>query len=403
MAEYVCKFATAGGHVTSQTEQAASEAELRQRLLAQGYYVFSVHPKEAFKERLRSLQARKIKADDFLIFNQQFLTLSKSGLPLQKSLDLLARQTRSDALREALEGVQESVRGGAMISEAFETTGSFPKIYCATLRAGERSGNLDRVLAQYVAYQKLRRSFRKKFVAALIYPSILLVFLTVLVTFVVGYIVPQFADLYSALEVKLPVATQIVIAVSLSLNKLALAILAAVVAGIFGFRAAFHSAKVRLKWDGIKYKLPVVGKLLLKFSVAEFARTLSTLLQGGIPVVAALEITKESVSSPLLSLAISQAQKEVTGGRGLSSSLRMSGFFPPIALDMVEVGETTGALPSMLEGLAEFFEEDVSIDLATLVALVDPLMIGSIAIVVAFVLIAFYLPLFSLAGQVGSH
>src|SRR5690349_12479778 len=148
MAEYICKFATAGGQVTSQTEQAASEAEARQRLLAQGYYVFSVHPKEAFKERLRSFNTRKIKADDFLIFNQQFLTLSKSGLPLQKSLDLLARQTRSEALREALEGVQESVRGGSMISEAFEATERFPKIYCATLRAGERSGNLDRVLAQ---------------------------------------------------------------------------------------------------------------------------------------------------------------------------------------------------------------------------------------------------------------
>lgn len=403
MAEYICKFATAGGHVMNQTEQAASESELRQRLLAQGYYVFSVHPKEALKERLRSFGARKIKADDFLIFNQQFLTLSKSGLPLQKSLDLLARQTRSEALRAALEAVQESVRGGAMISEAFEAVGRFPKIYSSTLRAGERSGNLDRVLAQYVAYQKIRRSFRKKFVAALIYPAVLVVFLIILVTFVIGFIVPQFAALYADLEVKLPLATQVMIAISMTLKRIAVVILAAVVTGIFGIRAAFRSAKVQLKWDALKFNLPVVGKLLLKFSVAEFARTLSTLLQGGIPVVAALEITKESVSSPLLALAIAQAQREVTGGRSLSASLRMSGFFPPIALDMVEVGETTGALPGMLEGLAEFFEEDVSIDLATLVALVDPLMIGSIAIVVAFVLIAFYLPLFSLAGQVGAR
>ncbi|HEV2348334.1 MAG TPA: type II secretion system F family protein [Terriglobia bacterium] len=403
MADYVCKFATAGGRMMSQIEQAASESEVRQRLLAQGYYVFSVHPKEALKERLRSLNAGKIKADDFLIFNQQFLTLSKSGLPLQKSLDLLARQTRSDALRAALQGVQENVRGGAMISEAFEAVSRFPKIYTATLRAGERSGNLDRVLAQYVTYQKIRRGFRKKFVAALIYPAILLVFLTILVTFVVGFIVPQFATLYASLEVALPLPTQIMIAISLALKRIAVIIFAAIVAGIFSVRAAFRSLSVRLKWDGLKYKLPVVGKLLLKFSVAEFARTLSTLLQGGIPVVAAFEITKESVSSPLLALAIAQAQKEVTGGRSLSASLRMSGFFPPIALDMVEVGETTGALPAMLEGLAEFFEEDVAIDLATLVALVDPLMIGSIAIVVAFVLIAFYLPLFSLAGQIGSH
>jgi type IV pilus assembly protein PilC len=144
----------------------------------------------------------------------------------------------------------------------------------------------------------------------------------------------------------------------------------------------------------------VAGKLLLKFSVAEFGRTLATLLQGGIPIVAALETAKESVSSPLLAQAITQAQGEVTGGRSLTASLRMTGFFPAIALDMLEVGETTGALPSMLESLAEFFEEDVNIDLSTLVALVDPLMIAAIAVVVAFVLVAFYLPLFSMAAQV---
>lgn len=387
----------------SQTDTAASEAEMRQRLLAQGYFIFSVQPKEALREKLRSYAATKIKVDDFLIFNEQFLTLSKSGLPLQKSLDMLARQTRSEALRAALEGVQEKVRGGAMISEAFEAVGKFPKIYCATLRAGERSGNLDRVLAQYVTYQKLRRGFRKKFISALIYPCILLVFLALLVTFVIGFIVPQFASLYASLEVKLPLLTQVVIAISLAIQRVAIIVLAGLVAAIFAFRTAARSPKMQLKWDRLKFHLPVVGKLLLKFSVAEFARTLCTLLQGGIPVVSSLEITKESVSSPLLSQAIAQAQIEVTGGRALHTSLRMSGFFPPIALDMIEVGETTGALPAMLEGLAEFFEEDVSIDLATLVALVDPLMIGSIAVVVAFVLIAFYLPLFSLAGQVGSH
>lgn len=403
MAEYICKFGTPAGRVMSQTEQAGSEAELRERLLAQGYYVFSVRPKEMLQEKWRSLGTKSVRADDFMIFNQQFLTLSKSGLPLQKSLELLARQTRSEALREALEKVLEKVRGGAMLSEAFEAVGKFPKVYSASLRAGERSGNLDRVLGQYVTYQKVRRGFRKKFVSALIYPALLLVFLTVLVTFVITFIVPRFADLYKDLDVTLPLLTQLVIAFSLGIKRVALVILAAAVGAIFAFRAAARSPRMRMRWDRLKYRMPVAGKLLMKFSVAEFARTLSTLLQGGIPVVSALETTQESVSSPLLSKAIIQAQQEVTGGVSLHDSLKKSGFFPPIALDMVEVGEATGALPSMLEGLAEFFEEDVSIDLATLVALVDPLMIGSIAIVVAFVLIAFYLPLFSLAAQVGSH
>ena len=157
---------------------------------------------------------------------------------------------------------------------------------------------------------------------------------------------------------------------------------------------------MKLAWDRFKFRQPVVGKLLLKFSVAEFARTFGTLLQGGLPVVAALETARQSVTSPLLVQAIGVAQKEVTSGRSLTASLRMSGYFPNSAMDMMEIGEGTGALSAILESMAEFFEEDVNIDLATLISLVDPIMIALIAVVVAFVLVAFYLPLFSLAGQV---
>ena len=384
----------------TQTEQAASEQELRQRLRTQGYYVFSVRVKEALASRLTGGRTGRIRPDDFLIFNEQFLTLSKSGLPLQKSLEMLARQTRSEALRTALEEVRDKARAGELLSEAFEAAGQFPKIYCATLRAGERSGSLDRVLSQYVTYQKATRSFRKRFLSALIYPAFLLVFLTGLIAFVITFIVPRFAMLYADLDVKLPALTLFLIAFSQSVKSYAGAFLVALVGIVLGLRAAFRSARTRLAWERLKMRIPVAGKLLLKFSVAEFARTLATLLQGGIPMVSALETAKDSVTSPLLAQAIEQARQEVTAGRSLSSSLRMSGFFPPIALDMLEVGETTGAMSSMLEALAEFFEEDVHIDLATLVALVDPIMIAAIAIVVAFVLIAFYLPLFSMAAQV---
>jgi type IV pilus assembly protein PilC len=399
--EFVCKLGTETGRVLSQTEHAPSESELRRRLAAQGYYVFSIQPKRVLSARL-SLPRRKkrVSADDFLIFNQQFLTLSKSGLPLQKSLELLARQARSEALRLALEEVRDQVRSGAMLSHAFEATGQFPKVYSATLRAGERSGSLDRVLSQYIVYQKIGRGFRKKLLAALVYPAFLLVFLTLLITFVVGFIVPRFALLYQDLGVALPSLTQLVISFSLTLQHYAVIVFAAVVGVVLLTRAAWQSPRVKLAWDRLRYRLPVAGELLLKFSVAEFARTMATLLQGGLPVVSALETAKASVTSPVLTQAIAKAQEEVTSGKSLSGSLRAHGFFPPMALDMLEVGEGTGALPAMLESVAEFFEEDVNIDLSTLVALVDPLMIGLIAIIVAFILIAFYLPLFSLAAQV---
>jgi type IV pilus assembly protein PilC len=400
MAEFVCKLGTDAGRVMTQTEEARSEDELRQRLRAQGFLVFSIESKNILKFNSGTPRPGKISPDDFLIFNQQFLTLSKSGLPLQKSLDLLAHQTRSDTLRLAIEAVRDKVRSGALLSEAFESTGSFPKIYCATVRAGERSGSLDKVLGQYLAYQKQSRGFRKKFISALIYPAILIVVLGLLVTLVIEYIVPQFAKLYADMDVQLPALTTFTISFAMQVKHYFLFILMGIVGLVFLFKAAARSEQTQLAWERTKFKLPMVGGLLLKFSVAEFARTLAVLLQGGTPIVSALETAKDSVSSPWLSQAIAQARLEVAAGKQLSMCLRASGFFPSIAIDMIEVGETTGAMANMLDALAEFFEEDVNIDLETRLALVGPVMIAVIAIIVAFVLIAFYMPLFSMASMV---
>lgn len=398
--EFVCKIGTASGQILTQTEQADSEADVRQRLGAQGYYVFSVRSKEWFKFQLNLGRRSKVRMDDFVIFNQQFLTLSKSGLPLQKSLELLARQARSRELGSALESVHSGVRSGELLSDSFEATGQFPKIYSAIVRAGERSGSLDKVLAQYLSYQKISRNFRKKILAALIYPAFLIFFLIVLISFVVSFIVPRFAELYSDLQIKLPHLTQVTIAFSLGMRHWALEILLVLILGALGLRAAWKSPSARMAWDRIKFKMPLVGALLLKFSVAEFARSLGTLLQGGLPVIEALETAQASITSPLIAKAVEDAKREVTGGHSLGASLRATGIFPVTALDMVEVGEATGALPAMLESVAEFYEEDVNIDLSAMVALVDPVMISAVAIVVAFVLVAFYLPLFSLYAQV---
>jgi type IV pilus assembly protein PilC len=400
MAEFVCKLGTDAGNVLTQTEEARSEEELRQRLRTQGYLVFSVRPKDILSLQVRAPRMKKIHPDDFLIFNQQFLTLSKSGLPLQKSLDLLAQQSRSEVLREAIEAVRDKVRSGALLSEAFESTGSFPRIYCATVRAGERSGSLDRVLAQYLTYQRQARGFRKKFVSSLIYPSFLLIFLGGLIAFVINFIVPRFAELYADMDVQLPALTTFIISFAMQVKRYSLVLVLVLAGAVLLAKAAGRSGQTRVRWERLKFRLPLAGSLLLKFSVAEFARTLATLLQGGTPIVAALETAKESVSSPWLAQAIAQAQTEVAGGKALSASLRLSGFFPSIALDMMEVGEATGAMSSMLEALADFFEQDVNIDLETRLALVGPVMIAMIAVVVAFVLIAFYLPLFSMAAMV---
>lgn len=399
--EFICKVATAGGQVLWQTEQAESETEARRSLTSKGYYIFSVRPKDWLGAQLSSFRRRRrVRPDDFIIFNQQFLTLSRSGLPLQSSLDLLARQARTPELRQALERVSDGVRGGALLSDAFDATGSFPKIYAATVRAGERSGSLDKVLAQFLSYQRIGRNFRKKILAALVYPAFLVVFLIVLVAFVVSFIVPRFAELYSDLSIKLPHLTQVTIALALGARHSAVEVLAVVIIAALLLRMAWRTPAFRMRWDRVKFRLPLAGSLLLKFSVAEFARSLGTLLQGGLPIIEALETARASITSPLIGKAVADATHDVSAGRSLGDSLRATGVFPKTALDMIEVGEATGALPAMLESVAEFYEEDVNIDMAALVALVDPVMIAAVAVVVAFVAVAFYLPLFSLYSQV---
>ena len=326
--EFVCKLGTESGKVLVQTEQAASEAELRHRLKNEGFYVFSVRPKDILAARWTPRHTGRIKADDFLIFNQQFLTLSKSGLPLQKSLELLAGQAQSEALRAAIIRVQEKVRAGALLSEAFESAGQFPKMYCATLRAGERSGSLDRVLAQYLTYQKTSRSFRKKFLSALIYPAFLMTFLVGLISFVITFVVPRFAN--ALCRTGSAIAALDAFHHLLCLGGEAdtrCSFLVGIVVAVLSTRGVLRTRRVRLAWERTKFALPMVGKLLLKFSVAEFARTLSTLLQGGIPIVTALETAKESVTSPLMADAIAGGRQ---GGDGRTRTQRLPAPLRPV-------------------------------------------------------------------------
>ena len=403
MPEYLCKIATEGGRVLQEAGVATSVKEMHERLLAQGYYVYSVREKSflrlPFLEKL--FNPARINPDDFVVFNQQFLTLNRSGLPLYKSLELLSQQAQTPALGELIADIRQRVQGGALVSEAFESAGMVPPMFIAALRAGERSGNLDETLAQYLSYQKISRTLRKKVASALVYPSLLLLFLIGLVSFVTVFIIPRFAELYAELDVQLPVITQVVIQVSLGLKNAALWILIGLGAGLAFLRWWRNTRGGGLLLDRLKYRLPMIGPVLHKFSVAQFARTLATLLAGGIPVLATLETSRRSAESPLLEAAVATAQSEVRNGRSLADAFRASKFFPEVVTNLVEVGETTGSLVPMLNSAAEFFEEDANVRLARFIALIDPVLIAMLATVVTLVLLAFYLPMLSLVGQVG--
>jgi type IV pilus assembly protein PilC len=396
MAEFVIRVADERGKVLEKSESGYSAAEIRDRYQQSGFLVYWVKPRGLISGgEIRLPQRRRVKLEEFVIFNQQFLTLVRAGLPIVQALDLLAKRQRNQYFRMLLEDVRDRTKGGALISDAFEKQGAFPKIYSTTLMAGEKSGNLDEVLSRYVAFQRLGLSFRKKLIASLVYPVLLILGVIALVTMLVTYVIPKFAELFSDLNQKLPPMTEFTISTAMTLRKYLPLIVIAGIAIYFLVNLWAKSQQGAETLDKIKLNLPLVGSIWQRYQVAVFSRMMSTLLSGGLPLVTSLETAGQSMASRLIVRGISEASKSVREGRTLAHSLEETGVFPPLAVEMVEVGEATGALPTMLSSIAEFYEEDVQSALAAAMSLIEPVILVVMGLVVGFILISLYLPIFS--------
>ena len=400
MAEFLLKYADGKGEIKQQVAEAGSEKELRERMTQQGFLVYSVKARGGLSARLGG-GSKKINLEKFLIFNQQFLTLVRAGLPILKSLDLLADRLTDPKMGKYVKAVRDEVRNGTMLSEAFSRQRVFPPIYVTSILAGEKSGSLAEVIERYVSYQRLNLTVRKKIVVSLLYPAILIVLVSLLVVFMITYVVPNFADLYKSLDSELPYMTQVLIAVGTAAREYILVIAAAVAGLAVAFRFWIQTERGKTQMETVQRRTPILGDIWTKYQVAQLGRVLSTLLVGGIPLVQALETAAESLSARTLRKALSQARQLVKEGQPLSNALQKTGVFPPLAIDMIEVGESTGALPAMLNSVAEFYEEDVNTRMTASLALIEPAIMLFMGIFVAFVLVSLYLPIFSLADTLG--
>jgi type IV pilus assembly protein PilC len=396
MAEFVIKLADDRGRVQEQIQSAATAEELRARFSHAGYHVFSVRARGVV-----ALSRRKVRLEPFLIFNQQFLTLIRAGLPILSSIQMLTKIQKRAGFASQLEDVTTRVKAGEALSAAFEAQSGFPLMYMTTLLAGERSGNLPEVLERYVNFQKVALTLRKKLIGSLIYPTVLMVLVICLLTFLITVVIPQFAKLYDQLGSKLPTMTLDLLAFGtwMQHNILWIALgLAAFIALLWRFSLTERGKEFV---DGVRVRLPIFGKIWLKYQVALFARTLSTLLTGGLPLVPSLETAARSISSRKVSNAVQTSIGTVREGKSLAESLTKTGVFPDLASEMITVGEQTGALPQMLNSVAEFFEEDVATALAAALALIEPAILIIMGVVVVFILISLYLPIFSLGQNNG--
>lgn len=396
MGEFVCRVADANGRVFSHVEAAASLEEARQKLSDRGLYIYSVESRSSLISGMMGVRKeRKISGNDFLILNQQFNTLIKAGIPILKALDLLATRATAPKLRPILTQVRDRVREGKSLSEAIEEAGVFSKVYSTAILAGEKSGNLSGVLDYYIAYQKVSTGVKKKIVASLVYPILLVVVATSVVTYLVTGVIPKFATLYRDLGVPLPGPTQFLIAITVDYRIYILSALGAFLVGIVGVFFWSRSEEGGVSFDRVVFRVPILGDTLLKFQASQFCRTLSTLLTGGTPLVAALQTAAESISSRLVRGSVKNATQMVREGESLHGALAAGRVMPELAMDMIEVGESSGALAPMLNSVAEFYEEEVSLRLGAMVALIEPVILVFMGLLVAFILISLYLPIFS--------
>jgi len=385
------------GRVQEQVLTAATAEELRLRFTQAGYHVFSVKSRSG----LGGGSKRKVKLEPFLIFNQQFLTLVRAGLPILGSLEMLGKIQKSEHFAAQLDDVCGRVRTGESLSEAFEAQSGIPLMYTTTLLAGERSGNLQEVLERYVSFQRVSLALRKKLIGSLIYPAVLLTLVTGLMIFMFTVVVPKFAELYDQMGSKLPTVTMWLLNFGKTVQHNFLYIAGAVILVVLAIYRYATTEAGRDRIDRIRIGMPVFGNIWLKYQVALFARTLSTLLTGGLPLVPSLETSAKSISSRRVSLAVIDSIDTVREGKSLADSLSKTKIFPSLATEMITVGEQTGALPQMLNSVSEFFEEDVATALAAALSLIEPAILIVMGVVVVFILISLYLPIFSLGQATG--
>ncbi len=398
--EFQCRLGTPAGEILEGVYAAEDETKLRRQLEDKGLYVLALRPRGLLGRPAFSLPRRqRIRTREFIVFNQELAALLKAGMPLVQSLDILRARADNVVLKSVLDDVYERVRGGAPLSEAFEAHGHlFPGVYTASLLAGEQSGDLEEVLRRYVAYAKVVNAVRRRSVSALIYPAILLGMSLIVVAIIVLRVTPEFAAFYESLGADLPLITQLIMALSESIAQYAVGIATAIAAlGVLGwmwFKQPGRNALI----DRWLLRVPGVGQIVGKFATSQLARTLAMLLKGGIPLVNALDVSARSVGNRHVATALSTISREVREGQPLSASMAAQGLFPPVAIKMVEVGESTGALQDMLANLADFFDEEIETVLARFMAMIEPLLLVVMGIVIAGLLLALYMPLLQLGA-----
>jgi type IV pilus assembly protein PilC len=400
--EYVCRVGTPAGEVVEQTFTASDEAALRNDLEQKGYYLFSVRRGLGLKDF--GLRRPHVAPDLLLLFGQEMAALLKAGLPLLQALDILLERQRDEMFRRSLTVVREKVKSGTALSEAFRAEGAlYPPMLSASIAAGERSGSLEGMLRRFVQYMRLNQSLKKKAVAASVYPLMLLVMMVALIAILMVKVIPQFQEFYSGLDVQLPLITRVLIAIADFVRDHLLWFVLLAGGGWAALVTWLRREGSPVILDRALLRLPYIGGLMRMYATSQLSRTLSALLTGGLPLVNAMDVAAASVGNRAMAAGVSSATHHIREGQSLTTALEATGMVDNLALEMVKVGEQTGALGDMLTAVADFYDEELENRMAKAIAMVEPVMLVLMAVIVAGMLLAFYLPLFEAISAVERH
>ncbi len=397
MPEFILRVGTPEGEVVERQVSAASLRAAQEEMRRQGLHVFAG---KRGATRLRDMLprfGRAVSTEHFLLFNQELLALVRAGLPIIQSFDILLDRQKKPRFREILVEIREKLTSGVALSDAFAAYGDlFPPIYATSIRSGERSGDLEGVLKRFLRYQKMIVTLRKRVIGALVYPAILIFMSGAMVFVMLTWVIPRFAEFFSGFGAELPWFTAVMITVANFMQDNVVLVLAgALLIAIVLNRWANGSG--RLMWDRIKLRIPLVGGVLHRFAIMQFTQSLGTLLAGGTPMVPSIEIASQSVTNQLVSSRIAGIVQNVREGEPLWRSLDNTKVISDLAVEMIKVGESTGALTEMLANVSEFYDEEIESRLTRLVAAIEPLILVFMGLVIGVLLYAFYLPLFKLS------
>ncbi len=398
MPEFIVRVGTPEGEIVERHVKAATARAAQEELQRQGMHVFATKRGTVRLSDLLPRRRRGVSTERFLTFNQELLALVKAGLPILQSFDIMLERQKSPAFREILDDIREQLKSGVALSDAFASYGNlFPPIYSTSLRAGERSGDLEGVLRRFLRYQKIIVDLRKKVIGALIYPSVLITLSMVMVFVMLTYVIPKFAEFYQGFDAELPAFTRFMIGLAKGLkNNIVMIAIFVVAAAILLRRWVTSTGQVL--WDRFKLHIPLAGGILHRFALMQFTQSLGTLLTGGTPMVPAIEIASQSVSNHEVGGKIAAIVQNVREGEPLWRSLESTGVITDLAIEMIKVGESTGALTEMLANISEFYDEEIQARLSRVVAAIEPIILIIMGGVIGTLLYAFYLPLFRLSG-----